>query len=130
MAQYSGTAGSVVFLTGGTSLVGEISEWSFDGSMATVETTPFGTRNVKRIAGLIDGSGSFSGNFDAADSGQTGLVNGFLAGSAIALRLYMSASKYINIGTAFVTGFSPSISADGKGDVSYDFDCGDAYTLV
>lgn len=130
MAQYSGTAGSVVYMTGGTTLVGEISEWSFDGSMSPVETTSFGSRNVKRISGLIDGSGSFSGNFDAADSAQGSLVNAFLGGSAIALRLYLNATKYVNIGTAYVTGWGPSIAVDGKGDVSYDFDCGDAYTLV
>jgi len=130
MAVYSGTAGSVVYMTGGTTIVGEISEWSFDGSMETVTTTPFGSRHVKRIAGLIDGSGSFSGNFDLSDSAQQSLVNAFLGGSAIALRLYLGTAKYINIGTAYVNGFGPSIAHDGKGDVSYDFECGDAYTLV
>lgn len=117
-------------MTGGTTLVGEIKEWSFDGSAETIEVTAFGQTFRKRIAGLRDGGGSFSGNFDMADSAQSSLVNAFLGGSAIALRLYMNSSKYINVGTAYVEGWSPSIGFDGVGEVSYDFVTSDSYSVV
>lgn len=130
MAQYSGTAGSVVYTTGGTTLVGEIKEWSFDGAAETVETTAFGQTYKSRIPGLRDGGGSFSGNFDHADTAQLALVNSFLGGSAVALRLYMSSAKYISIGTAYFEGFSPSMSYDGVGEAGYDFVTSGSYSIT
>lgn len=130
MAQYSGTAGSVVYVTGGTTTVGEIKEWSFDGAAETVEVTAFGQTFRSRIPGLRDGGGSFSGNFDMADTAQLAMINAFLAGSAVALRLHMSSSKYINVGTAFFEGFSPSISFDGAAEVSFDFVTSGTYSIT
>jgi hypothetical protein len=129
MAQYSGTAGSVVYMTGGTTAIGEIMEWSFDPDMSEVEVTAFGDRYGEFIPGINRATGSFSGNFDAADTSQLALVNSYLGGSAVALRLQQGA-KYWNIGTSYITGFSNSISYDGKGEISYDFRVSGAFTLV
>jgi len=117
----SGTAGSVVYMTGGTALVGAITEWSLNLSHSPVETTAFGEAWQNYIAGLRNATGSFSGNLDTSDAQQTSLRNAMLGGSAIALRLYDGPSSYWTIGTAFITGHGPSISNSGKGETSFDF---------
>ena len=130
MAALSGTAGSVVYMTGGTALVGEISEWSLDLSHAPVEVTAFGDNWAEYVPSIRNASGSFSGNFDTGDAQQTSLLNAMLNGSAIALRLYLNATKYFNIGTAYITGLGAAVSQTGKADVSYDFQNGAAVTFV
>lgn len=121
MAALSGTAGSVVYMTGGTTTVGEIREWSLDLSHSPVDVTAFGDVWERYVPSLRGATGSFSGNLDTADSAQTSLRNTMLGGSALALRLYVSSSNYYNVGTAYLTGNSPGVSVDGKVDVGYDF---------
>lgn len=130
MAAYSGTAGSVVYMTGGTTTVGEITEWSLDLGHTPVEITSFGDNWQEYIPSIRNASGSFAGNADMADSAQTSLTNAMLGGSAVALRLYMGTAKYWNIGTAYLTAMSPSISQAGKGDISYDFQVSGPVTLI
>lgn len=127
MAQLSGTAGSVV---AGTVTVGEISEWSLNLSASTVDVTAFGDNWIEKIVSVRDASGSFSGNMDLADTAQGTLINSMLGGSAVALKLYASATKYWNVGTAFVTGMGPAISQTGKGEISFDFETSGPVTLV
>ena len=127
MAVYSGLAGSVI---AGTVVAGEISEWSLSISASTVDTTAFGDTWTERIVSVKDATGSFSGNFDAADAGQSVLVANMLAGSAMALKLYLSGAKYFNIGTAIITGLGPAISETGKGEISYDFEVSGPVTLT
>lgn len=121
MAALSGTAGSVVYMTGGTTLVEGIGEWSLDIGMDTVETTAFGDEWRERIAGVRQYSGSFSGRADT-DASQTSLRSAMLGGSAVAFRLYDSPTTYYNVTAAYLTGMSPSIAFDGRGDTSYDFE--------
>ena len=83
----SGTAGSVVYMTGGTTVVGEITEWNLDLSMSPVEVSAFGDNWKRSIPSIRAASGSFSGNFAGDDTAQTSLRNAMLGGSAIALRL-------------------------------------------
>ena len=130
MAALSGTAGSVVYTTGGTTLVGEISEWRMDVTMAPVETTAFGQSWNTFIPSTRGATGSFSGNFDPNNAVQGSVISAMLGGSAIALRLYASNSKYFNIGTAYVNSMGPAISQKGKGDVQFGFTVSDALTLV
>lgn len=127
MAVYSGLAGSVI---AGTVTVGEISEWSLSVSTSTVDTTAFGDAWTERIVSVKDATGSFSGNFDAADTGQALLVSNMLAGSAVALKLYVSGAKYFSVGTAIITGMGPAISNAGKGEISYDFEASGPVTLT
>lgn len=127
---YSGTAGSVVVVSGGTNLIGWINEWNLDKSMDVVETTSFGNNNATNIPSIKSASGSFSGSFDDADTGQAALVTAFEAGSYIGLRLYEGTAKYWNVGSALLTGLGPSMSVDGKGDMSYDFTAHGASALV
>lgn len=127
---YSGTAGSVVLVSGGTTLVGWITEWDFSKSMDVVETTSFGNNNRTIIPGIKSGSGSFSGSFDDADTAQAALVTAYEAGTYIGLRLFMGTAKYWNIGSALLTEIGPSMSVDGKEDVGYSFDAHGASALV
>ena len=126
----SGTAGSVVYLTGGTTLVDEIAEWSLDISHSPVETTAFGDNWAAYVPSIRNATGSFSGNHDQADSGQGSMQNAMLGGSAVALRLYVNATKYYDIGTAYLTGQSESISQTGKADTSFNFQVAAAVTYV
>lgn len=129
MAPLSGTAGSVVYMTGGTTNIVGIGEWSLDIGMDTVETTDFGDQWRERIAGLRQFSGSFGGRADN-DASQTTLRNAMLGGSAVALRLYDSGTTYYNVASAYLTGLSPSITMDGRGDVSYNFEGSGSLTYV
>lgn len=130
MAALSGTAGSVVYMTGGTTKVGEITEWSLDLSHSPVETTSFGDEWQEYIPSLRNATGSFSGNFDHSDTAQASLISSMLGGSAVAFRLYVNPTKYFNVGTAYLTGHGPSIANDGKGETSYDFQVSGPVTFV
>lgn len=120
MGALSGTAGSVVLMPG-TVVIGEIAEWSLDLSHSPVDVTAFGDDWARYVPSIRNATGSLSGNFDSADSGQSSLLQAMLGGSAVAFRLFVSPTKYFNIGTAYLTGVGPSISQTGKGDVSYSF---------
>lgn len=126
----SGTGGSVVYMTGGTTLVGEMSEWSLDISHSPVDATAFGNDWAKYVPSIRNATGAFQGNFTTDDSAQTSLLNALLGGSAIALRLYVNATKYFNIASAYVTGMGPAISQTGKADVSYSFQNSGTVTFV
>lgn len=127
MAALSGTAGSVV--AAGT-VVGEMAEWSLDLSHSPVEVTSFGDNWQEYIASIRGATGSFSGNFDSADTMQGVLVNSMLGGSAVALKLYVSTTKYFNIGTALLTGQTNGISVAGKGEASWNFQVSGPVTFV
>lgn len=130
MAGFSGTAGSVVYTTGGTTTVAGVAEWSLDISMSPVEDTEFGQSWDTFVPSTRAFTGSFSGNFQNSDATFTNLQNAMLGGSAVSLRLYMNSTKYWNVGTAYLTGQSPTISAKGKGDNSFNFQGSGAVTFV
>lgn len=130
MAALSGTAGSVVYMTGGTTVVGEIAEWSLDLSHSPVDATAFGNNWAKYVPSIRNATGSFQGNFDSADSAQASLISAMLAGSAVAFRLYVSGTKYFNVGTAYLTGLGPAISQTGKGDAAFSFQNSAEVTFV
>lgn len=128
MAALSGTAGSVTI--GTTAVAGEMSEWSLDVGHSPVQVTAFGDSWEEYIPSLRNATGTFSGNFDNSDTGQTTLINTMLGGSAVALRCYVSASKYFNIGTAYLTAMNPAISVAGKADVAFSFQVSGPVTFV
>lgn len=130
MGALSGTAGSVVYTTGGTTAVGNLTEWRLDVSMSPQEITAFGDNWQKFLPSVRGATGTFQGNFDDTDATQTSLRNATLGGSAVALRLYVSGSKYFNVGTAYMTGMGPGISQMGKGDVQFSFQVSDAVSFV
>lgn len=129
MAALSGTAGSVVYIGGGTAIVGEIAEWRLDATMAPVEVTAFGDNWTEFLPSVRAWTGSFSGNFDPADTVQGSVVSSMLGGSAVSLRLYASSTKYYS-GSAYVNSMGPGISQKGKGDIQFGFTGHGALTLT
>jgi hypothetical protein len=130
MGAYSGTAGSVVYLTGGTTLVNEIAEWSLDIAMSPVETTAFGDQWADFVPSIRNATGSFSGNWEGTAAAQSSLETAMLGGVAVALRLYVAGTTYYNVPTAYLTGQGNSVSQTGKADVSWDFQAAAAVTRV
>jgi len=130
MPAFSGTAGSVTTFTGGTILALGIAEWTLDGSMSPVESTSFGNQWDEYVPSVRNATGSFSGNREQTDSGQSALVTSYLGGSVLALRLYENATKYWLISTAYITGMSPTVSVKGKGDMSFTFQVSGPVTYV
>lgn len=133
MAPKSGLFGSVVITSAGTvpgtaAVIG-MGEWSLDIGHNTVETTAFGDTFKRRITGIREYSGSFSGN-DDTDSSNTTLRNAILGGSVIALRLYDGTATYYNCGSVYLEGGNPQISIDGKGEASWDFNGDGTLTYV
>ena len=127
---YSGTAGSVVLVSGGTTLVGWITEWSLDKSLTTVETTAFGNNNRLVVPSIKSATGSFTGSFDDSDTAQTAIISAFENGTYVGLRLYVGTAKYFNIGSALITGYNPTMSVDGKTDIEYNFESNGSSALV
>ena len=130
MAYMSGTAGSVVYMTGGTTRVGGLSEWSMSISMSTVETTSFSDQFDTFVPSTRAASGSFTGSWDPTDTAQTSMVNAALGGSAVALKLYTNGSAYWNIGTAYLNSMETGISQKGKGDLSFNYTASGPVTLA
>lgn len=129
MAAISGVLGSVVYTTGGTTLVTGIREWSLDFGMDVPDVSTFGSGWKTFIQGVKEYSGSFGGLADT-DAIQATLRSAILGGSAVQLRLYDGTATYYLVGTAYITGFSPSLSYDGAEEVSYDFQGSGALSYV
>lgn len=127
MSAVSGTAGSVVV---GTVVVGDVQEWSLNPSMDPIETSAFGDTWKTYVASLRGATGNFSLSSDSNNTGQTTLTNSVLGGSAVALKLYETSTKYWNIGTAFLTQGAPRVSHNGKNENSYNFQVSGPVTYV
>ena len=117
----SGTAGSVVYTSGGTALVGSIKEWSMSLSHSPVETTAFNEDWSTFIPSIRGATGSFSGNYDASDTVQNSLRAAMFGGSAISLQMAIGSVSYFNAGTAYLTGNNPAVSNDGIVETAFDF---------
>ena len=112
MAHLAGKSG---YVDTGIAVTG-INSWTLDYTSDTLETTDFADAGVKTyIIGCSGWSGSFGGYKDGAP--QT------LAGAAVTLKLYESATAYWSSAAsgAFITGVHSSVSQDGVVSVSYDF---------
>lgn len=130
MATYSGTAGSVVVVSGGTTVVGEIREWTATVEQNLPETTAFGDSWREYTPGLRGVTGSFQGWTDGADATQTTLRSMIIGGSAAtSLRLYDGTAKYLS-GSAFVASWEPAQSVDGVATVSFNFTGTGAWTYT
>lgn len=129
---YSGTAGSVVLNQGtaGTARVGWITEWSLDKTRTTVQTTSFGQDNSTVIGGIKSATGSFSGSFADDDSGQDALLDAFENGTYVRLQLYVGTAGHFNIGSALIVNYAPTTNAEGKADISYDFEANGSSAFV
>jgi len=126
----SGTAGSVVYTSGGTALVGSIKEWSLALSHNPVETTAFNEDWQTYIPSIRGATGSFSGNYDASDTVQNNLRSAMFGGSAISLQMYVGSVSYFNAGTVYLTGNNPAVSDDGIVETAFDFTVSGPLTFI
>lgn len=120
MAVHSGTAGSVVY--GGTAgtIVGEIKSFTLDITGEELDTSSFGQSWRGYDLGVKEWGGSFTGNYDAADTYQTQLWTNFTTGAKAEVVFYVSATAGFR-GTAIVSGDSVSDSFDGLAEVEFTF---------
>lgn len=128
MAGVSGTFGSVVLTTGGTTLVEGIGEWSLDVAMTSNEVSEFGDVWKQKVAGMRDATGSFGGNGVPSGTAQESLRNAMIGGSVISLRLYETPTYYWTVGSAYLTGFGRSISTQGKLDATFNWESNGSVT--
>lgn len=129
MAVQNGNGGSVLYLTGGTTLITGVGEWSINPTMEPTEHIAFTETWKSNFPGPQGYSGSFTARGED-DASQDMLRSAMLGGSAIALRLHTQAAEYWNIGTAYLTGQSDSLSREGIMERSWDFVGSSALTYV
>lgn len=119
MAYISGTAGSVAFVSGGTSLLTGAYSWSLDISQETPETTVFGDSWKTYLPGIREWTATVELIADPANVVQGSVHGMIIGGSAAAVfRFYESGTVYA--GSALVTGAAPEISYDDRAVISYD----------
>lgn len=112
MAYVSGTAGSVAYVSGGTTVVVGAYEWGLDLGQETPETTAFGENWKTFIPGIREWSGNVSMRGDASAASQAFIRNMLLGGSAaIEIRFFQGTNYYA--GSALANGASPGIAYDG-----------------
>lgn len=119
MAYISGTAGSVAFVSGGTTMLTGAYSWSLDISQETPEVTAFGDSWKVYLPGIREWTATVDLIADPANVVQGSVHNMIIGGSAAAVfRFYESGTVYQ--GSALVSGASPEISYDDKAVISYD----------
>lgn len=126
MGAVSGTAGDIKL--GGTAgtTVARIGEWSADFQMSPQDVTGFQKAWSEKVASVHSATGSFSGAKDNSDAMQEQLINAQLGGSVVTLALYQDSKVYA--GSAFLNSHGPSISFDGRGETSFNFENHGAWT--
>jgi hypothetical protein len=121
MATNSGTAGSVVWVSGGTAVVGEIREWSATVEQNLPETTAFGDSWREYTPGIRGVTGKFGGWEDGADTIQGSVRAAIIGGSAaVMLRLYENSTKYLS-GSAYISTWEPGTSIEGVATTNFSF---------
>lgn len=120
MAVISGTQGSVVY--GGTAgtIIGGLKTWSLDIGAAELDASNFGSTWKLTESGIKEWSGSMEGNYDDADTYQTSLWTALTGGTKVVAQFNVGTADYF-VGTAVLTGHSPSQSFDGLGAASWAF---------
>lgn len=119
MAYISGTAGSVTYVSGGTTVVAGVHEWSIDVGQDTPETTAFGDQWRTFVAGIREWTGSMGMHGDPAAASQAFIRDLQIGGSAaLTFRFYAGTNYYS--GSALVSGHAPEVAYDGIFEDSFD----------
>lgn len=119
MAYVSGTAGSVAYVSGGTTVVAGVHEWSIDVGQDTPETTAFGSNWRTFIAGIREWTASMGMRGDPAAASQEFIQDLQTGGStSLEFRFYAGTNYYS--GSAMVTGHSPEVAFDGIYEDAFD----------
>ncbi len=121
MAAVAGKGGTVTYAGGS---VATLKEWSLDISPDMHDVTSFTTAAPtwkEFIAGLNSWTGSLSGTFDAASTGQNNLITDSLTPVSAAVILekdQANGGKYS--GNALISGASVGVAIDGLVDMGWD----------
>jgi hypothetical protein len=111
MSFVSGTAGSVAYVSGGTTMVQGAHEWTVTVKQDTPEVTIFGDSFKNYLPGIRSWTASVSLKADPAQPSQDTIRNMILGGSVpIAFRFYAGTNYYS--GSAMPNSIAPSVSYD------------------
>lgn len=116
----AGIAGHAAAAKIGTDTILEMSEWSLDIERAMEDDTEFGDTWEAQVSTVGKWSGSVKGRWGATGTQQAAIQTAILAGTSIALRLYVNASNYYS-GTAYPTKMSPAATVKGLVEVDISF---------
>lgn len=118
---YNGLTGKLTIADGANASAGApvayISNWSVEETRDVTEVTQLGAKTKEVLPSLLYWSASAEGAADFSDGAQQALRKAMVDGKPVAVRFYLDDSTYLD-GTAVVTAFSVSLSAEDKGGVS------------
>jgi len=129
MSTYAGKDGVVKF--GGTA-IGEVTSWSLDSTIETLESTAMGSDYREKSPSYISWSGSCEVFYDDADTAQDAIWTSVTSGAELALLLYprgASAGESMG-GQVIVTGMSQTASFDGMITRSISFEGSGSLTFA
>ena len=122
MTAVAGKGGTVSY---GGGNVATIDNWSADVTNDMLDVTSFTTSAPQWrsfISGLSSWTGSLSGVFDPASTGQDDLIANLLSPTTAALVLEMDQTAGGKLsGSALLSGGSFSVAIDGRVEVSWNF---------
>ena len=120
MAVIAGYDGLVVFGSGYTT---SIKAWTVNFSNGSLDTTAFSETWTRKIVGVSEWSGTYSGLIDSTDMLSLGAI-GWLEGAITTAQFVFDANTSINgaiSGTIIITGMDASNAVDGVPEVSFTF---------
>lgn len=116
----AGIAGNAASARIGANTILEMAEWSGDFERAIEDDTEFGDTWEAGVATIGKWSASVKGRWAIDGTQQLALQTAHLAGTTVALRLYVNAANYYS-GSAYVTKISPGASVKGLVEVEFAF---------
>lgn len=116
----AGIAGNAASAKIGTNIILEMNEWSADFERAIEDDTEFGDTWEAGVATIGKWAATIKGRWGIDGTQQLALQTAHLAGTTVALRLYVNASNYYS-GNAYVTKISPGATVKGLVEVEFSF---------
>lgn len=116
----AGIAGNAASARIAANIILEMAEWSGDFERAIEDDTEFGDTWEAGVATVGKWSATIKGRWGADGTQQGALQTAHLAGTTVALRLYVNGSNYYS-GNAYVVKQSPAANVKGLVEIEYGF---------
>lgn len=116
----SGTAGSVAVVSGGTTVVEAVKQWTLNIARNTIDISAMGDSWKVFLNSLGEWDGSFMLWNDAGAAGQALTRGAVIGGSAAVTYRFYAGTQYYS-GSVIVTGASPELAHDGAWGTGHDF---------
>jgi len=113
----------------GTNIITDIGEWNLSMQNDLQDISEFGDTWKSKLSALLEGTGTFSGRWDVGSTQQLACQTAFLAGTTIALRLYVDGTHYYS-GTAYLKSQTPKASVSGVVEIEWAFEFDGAVTYT